>query len=172
MLATIIQNIFTKTYEEIFNTGVRCGTENERNRQLNERKEINRFKNEYLISKKVIVISNEWEDPMIGIVLGFEDFNRNECHPIIENAITNEVVVSFGKIVPYSSEILQSLVGMSPWARWEMLTGQKIKRNPPTDVKLSTYDELMQQLEDNRFFDFQEKMKERLKEYEVENNVE
>lgn len=153
MLYYIIQKFFKKTFEQIINAGICRGIGDERERQFMQRFQSRYFEQELLVGKKVIIVSNEWEDPLVGTVVGLETFGRNEAHLIVENAITHEVVISFGRVVPFSLEILTALTAMSPWVRWEILTDQKIERDPPDQLELKTIDQFIYELEQNQFFD-------------------
>jgi hypothetical protein len=152
MLIELLAKYFPTTYEKIFNIGMYHGIDKERRRDFEERAKIRRFEKEQLLNKKVIIISNEWEDPIVGEVVRLEDFDHGEGFPVVRNAITNQQLICFGKVVPFSVEGLKALVQMSPWTRWEILTGQKIIRNPPDDPILKTFDQFMEELDANGFF--------------------
>lgn len=155
MLVDIVRILFPKTYDYIFKMGVNYGIHQERTRAAEERAKIRRFTQEEWINKKVIVISNEWEDPLIGTVIGLEDFGRNEAHPIVRDAVTKKEFISFGKMVPFDLANLSALVGMSPWVRWEILTGQILDKSVPEDSRLKTFDQLMNELLQSEFLDDQ-----------------
>lgn len=146
MLIEIIRILFPKTYNYIFRLGVNHGIHEERTRATKDRDSIRRLSQEQWIDKQVIIVSNEWVDPFIGTVIGLEDFGRNEAHLVVKSAITDEIVISFGKVVPFSVENLDALLKMTPWVRWEILTGQKITRDEPIFSNLKTFDQFMDEL--------------------------
>lgn len=158
MLSSLIRNLFTKTHDEIFNNGLHHGVNKERDRQVTERTKIRRFEQEEWVGKKVIIVSNQWEDPLIGKVIGLEDFGRDEVHILVQCAISNRQIISFGKVIPFSPEILRAVVSLNPYDRWEMFTGQKIERKHPAELEqLSTYEELIQVLMDEGFVNWLDK---------------
>lgn len=152
MLVDIIRVLFSKTYDYIFKLGVNHGIHEERTRLAEERAKTRRFTQEEWINKQVIVISNEWEDPLIGTVIGLEDFERNEAHLVVKDTLTGETVISFGKVIPFSTDNLRALTQMTPWVRWEILTGQKIHRNAPEGTYLKSFHQLMMELDEKGFF--------------------
>lgn len=152
MLFEIIRILFPKTYDYIFKLGVDHGIYEERVRAAEERAKIQRFTQEQWINKEVIIISNEWEDPLIGTMIGLEDFGRNEAHLIVMNALTDETVISFGKVIPFSTDNLKAVVQMTPWVRWEIMTGQKIHSAAPENVYLKSFQQLMVELDEKGFF--------------------
>ena len=152
MLIEIIRILFPKTYDYIFRSGVRHGVFEEKSRASENRDNIRRITQEQWINKQVIFVSNEWDDPFIGTVIGLEDFERNEAHLVVKNALTDETVINFGKVLPFSVENLKAVVQMTPWVRWEILTGQKIYRAAPEGVYLKSFHELMMELDEKGFF--------------------
>lgn len=146
MLIEIIRILFPKTYNYIFRLGVNHGIHEERTRVTKDRDSIRRLSQEQWIDKQVIIISNEWVDPFIGTVIGLEDFGRNEAHLVVKDSLTGETVISFGKVIPFSIDNLKALTQMTPWVRWEILTGQKITRDEPMFSNLKTFDQFMDEL--------------------------
>lgn len=155
MLFELIKKLFPKIYQAIFNSGVSHGVIKERTRYLDDRQKIHLIAQEQWIDKKVIIISNEWEDPFVGTVVGLEDFERNEAHLIVRDAVSKKEFISFGKVVPFDVANLSALVGMSPWVRWEILTGQKLDKSVPENSCLKTFNQFMDELLQSGFLDEQ-----------------
>lgn len=89
-------------------------------RQANWEIEANTF-----IGKKVITISNNWDDPVVGVCVAYDDFGKGWPQrplPKIKDALTGEYGWCGGIIMLYSENRLQTLLSMDPFTRWGLLS--------------------------------------------------
>lgn len=75
--------------------------------------------NPFNMGDKVIVRSNEWDEPLkIGIYNG--QHAKHKTVPIID--INGEMFTCMGVVVPYSEELLTNLSQMSTKEQWNHLS--------------------------------------------------
>lgn len=75
-----------------------------------------------LIGKPVLVVSNNWEDPVIGQVIGVEFITAaNEPVPVVFDYIRQEKFICFGHVQPCTREKLPMFISMTPSQRWYMM---------------------------------------------------
>lgn len=75
-----------------------------------------------LIGKPVLVVSNNWEDPVIGQVIGVEFITAaNEPVPVVFDYITQKELICLGHVQPCTREKLPMFISMTPSQRWYMM---------------------------------------------------
>lgn len=152
-------NLFHKTIERIvdfiapsvllkqFNSGVFEGEKNEILRSRDLRSKTKFFEVEQRLGTPVIVVTNEWSDPVIGFVTDATTLGAGEApFPVVTDAVTDEPFVCFGHLVNFSESTLKALLSLNPYERWELVTDQHIERDPKEEVSLKTFDQTMESL--------------------------
>lgn len=87
------------------------------------------------IGKVVICVSNEWENPVVGKLLRYDQYGRAfeaspaSYFPVVEDYVSGEVRHCGGVQIPYSDEMIRLLVDkMTPYERWGVLTRSTIRQ--------------------------------------------
>lgn len=75
-----------------------------------------------LIGKPVITFGNEWTPMIVGELVAIEQFGRSDQTPlpVIKSYITGDNVISFGHLLPYSDKMLDTLMKLTPYERWNI----------------------------------------------------
>lgn len=149
MFVEIIKYLFPGTYDHIYASGMSY----QRRQEQANRDEIARCEKSMWVGSKVIILSNQWADPYVGTVTGTEDFGRGELFLVVKHAITQEEQISFGKPIKFTTENLKLLCSATPSARWNLLTGQAITHQLPSENVLSTYEQMIEKLAAAGFLD-------------------
>lgn len=157
-------NLFHKTIERIvdfvapsvllkqFNSGVFEGEKNEILRSRDLRSKTKFFEVEQRLGTPVIVVTNEWSDPVIGFVTDATTLGTGEApFPVVTDAVTDEPLICFGHLVNFSESTLKALLSLNPYEQWELVTDQHIERGPKEEVSLKTYYQTMSDLDDCGF---------------------
>lgn len=79
---------------------------------------------EYLVGKPVIVLSNEWKDPIIGTVLRHETFDHAfaTLWPVVFDELTQQEYLTFGSVCHYSEELVRAIEKLTPSEAWVLVT--------------------------------------------------
>lgn len=87
------------------------------------------------VGKVVICVSNEWENPVVGKLLRYDQYGRvfeaspASYFPIVEDYVSGEIRHCGGVQIPYSEEMVRVLVDkMTPYERWGVLTRTNIRQ--------------------------------------------
>jgi hypothetical protein len=113
-----------------------------------------------LIGKPVIAITGQYDDPLIGFVVGVTLFTEDKIpYPVISNYVTLQSQAVFGRIWPWSQELQDTLFKLSPEERWTLFNSadsisklsmplnETVKEQPSLSQQ-----EIMAKLEDNGFY--------------------
>lgn len=97
--------------------GMADGIQKERDRNRQERDRLHDIELQQYLGKKVIAISNEWENPIVGVVTGFEPITKAQrLVPIIHDYIRNEDVLCLSKIKFYTEQKLNAILTLDPFS--------------------------------------------------------
>jgi hypothetical protein len=96
----------------------------------------------------VIVITNNWGDPYVGLVTDAVFLGENDASPFLKTkcALTGKEHIHFGKHVLFSYPILKALMSVDPYERWTMMTNQDLLQQDKPDDELTSYEELEKRL--------------------------
>ena len=107
------------------------------------RRKMDLFMKQSLIGKKVIVLSNEWEDMTVGVVTRVELITQAKQPTfVVKDCFTKEELLTFNDVMEFDKETLQTLLKLNPYERWNLVcsncpvnwTKKKIgKITDPTD---------------------------------------
>ncbi len=94
-----------------------------------------------MIGKLIICVSNEWENPVVGKLLRYDEYGRAystmpaSWFPIVEDYVSGENRHCGGVQIPYSEEMIRVLVDkLNPYERWGVLTRSTIRSVPRTPL--------------------------------------
>lgn len=116
---------------ESFNKGVlsgkNVGASEALYQRITDQKESDLFELQKFMDQKIIVFGNDWEDPFFGYGTGIELITKAQ-QPVLcfKNAITGEVSVTFGKVFLYNESLMNAVLMLNPYQRWELATGQNL----------------------------------------------
>lgn len=108
-----------------------------------------------LINKPVLVVSNVWENPVIGQVIGIEFITTaNEPVPVVLDYITQKELICLGHFQPCTKEKLPIFISMTPSQRWYMMADRaSFNTFGPTEntSPILTADEIVEKLDKSGF---------------------
>lgn len=97
----------------------------QRERDIQQREEYKLADMKMMIGKPVIGISNEWENPVIGTVIGIEFITQaQQPIPIVRCAITGKEFITFSKVMPFTMQRFEALMKLNPYERWCLVDNQ------------------------------------------------
>lgn len=138
-----ILKMFGLTTVSHFNSGISLAIENAQRDCLHDRlKAKNKSKMLELtehIGKPVIGINNEWCSLEVGELMRLEQFGNPEsmAFPVIKNYLTGDSLINFGKTLPYSEELFDAMLKLTPYERWNICVNQaRVNWNKPKKDKL------------------------------------
>lgn len=103
-ITILTANHYNKGYQDRINSSVE------------EKRKIELFELEEMIGKKVICISNEWENPIIGIVKEVITITKaNNPVAIVIDYLTMKEIMVLGKIYPYTEQRFEAILKLSPF---------------------------------------------------------
>lgn len=75
------------------------------------------------IGKPVIVISNEWKDPLVGVLIHLEAIPHADATvkthlPVVIDAFSGQEFYTYGIIRPFSPKLLKAICKLDPDERW------------------------------------------------------
>jgi hypothetical protein len=91
------------------------------------------------VGKRVIYTSNEWEDPVIGKVIRVDYITKARCPVLVVADVLSgeERIILTDQVYEYSPEILDAILKLSPYQRWNMKSfNAPVKFNKPTSNKV------------------------------------
>lgn len=118
-----------------------------------DRKEIQVCCIEVDIGTPFISVTNEWDNPLIGIVLGVQYVTAGNC-PIahVYDFITNQSVYCGNSRVPYTDLNLDAILKLNPYQRWNLISKSSLDMDKPKYNKdCFSPDEIRTILEDRGF---------------------
>lgn len=91
----------------------------EEHRLATQRQDMERF-----VGMPVILITNEWENPVIGVGQSVESFGENQLFLLwIKDYLTGDLVTGTGPLMAYTPQRLNAILSLDPFQLWS-LTGQ------------------------------------------------
>lgn len=105
---------------------------------------------EFPVGSKVIVISNEWENLVVGTVTGYV-MNNSDIPAVFDN-ISGKELICCGVMHRFSNEKLKALCKLNPYERWNVVavqSGMISSEKPKIDTDeriLNSYEEYMEKL--------------------------
>lgn len=155
MLRKIIEKLFPRLVEEIFNEGHAHATLQVEVQRQEQRRIDWDMKMADFLNKPVIIIGNEWKSPLVGTVIGYESFGKpdQEPLPIIKDALTGETFLTFGMITIFEKARLKAIIEMGPEVSYGLLSFWNRRQLSPSFARLDeapgalkTYDEYITEL--------------------------
>lgn len=137
---------------EQISTAYKLGILNEQERRYNEIKNTDWLISRSLIGKFVIYTSNEWEDPVIGLVTRVDGITLANSPALIINDIISgeERMVLSSHVYDYAPETLDAILKLDPYQRWNLKSfySQVTYDKPKHCNKLLTPEEVKQKVRD------------------------
>jgi hypothetical protein len=98
----------------------------------NDRHEIQILCIETNVGKPFISVTNEWDNPMIGIVLDVE-FVTAGLFPIakVYDFVTNKVLLRGNTRIPFNRYNLEAILRLDPYQRWNLVTKSELPSDKP-----------------------------------------
>lgn len=84
------------------------------------------------IGKLFISVTNEWDNPTIGVVLDVEYVTAGNC-PIakVYDFITNTVVLCGNSRIPFTQYNLDAILKLDPYQRWNLVAKSSLDLDKP-----------------------------------------
>lgn len=117
-------NLFYSFFKKVFKKELQKDILDSQYKKLNEykdeqikiKKDIAIFEYETLLNKPVIVISNEWQNPIIGIATKIEFVSQtNNPMLVVFDYVENKEVMSNGIIYAYNEQRFNGLMKLDPF---------------------------------------------------------
>ena len=92
--------------------------------EVNRKKHlIEKIDMEMRLGKFYIVVSNEWENPVVGQCIRYESTGPGESAfiPVIQEVISGEEYFCLGILIPFQFETLEALMAITPDVRYSLL---------------------------------------------------
>lgn len=164
---TFIKKFFIKQDPKnhpLYKAGLKEGRYEENKRIYDQKAVSDLFEIESKIGKPVYTFGNEWEDPIIGVVVGVIYFNNRDVpFEQIYNFITKEITIATCKTYYYNKFKFDALYKLNPYERWNLIKDTNGTSTVPITNKLLTKEEVEKLLLENGFFDYINKTKEDIK---------
>lgn len=106
--------------------------------QQAQREEAQRMEASFLLNEPVVVLSNEWKEPMVGVLVDVDEVQHHSGArsflPVVEEAFTKEKFCVFGIVRPLSISMLKTVDKLNPSERWMLASryGSQVPR--PSDA--------------------------------------
>lgn len=126
-LYTFFQSSMLASFNQGVESGKGRGCNEAVDQRNNDKKESDLFELKKFMDQKIIVFGNGWEDPVFGYGTGIELITKAQ-QPVLcfKNAVTGEVSVTFGKVFLYNDMLMNAVLMLNPYQRWELATGQNL----------------------------------------------
>lgn len=112
-----IEDEYKDVKEKSFNDGVIEGRRSFYEEDKVERVKILNFEAQRIASSgPVIVLSNEWQNPVIGKVTSFttSHWDKEKNIPVVKDYLTGEVFEEYRTLIPFSMKTLEALGKLNP----------------------------------------------------------
>lgn len=90
--------------------------------QQAQREEAQRLEAGFMLGEPVLVLSNEWKEPMVGVLVSVDEVQHysgaKSFLPVVEEAFTKEKFCVFGIVRPLSIPMLKAVDKLNPSERW------------------------------------------------------
>ena len=107
-----LKSLISEHYTRGFMSGMSAQVQASRTRKIQDLE----IESENLINKTIIGVSNEYQNPVIGKVTGFEP-SKTHLIPIVEDMISGEKVWVNGVFKIYTSQLFHALMKLTPEER-------------------------------------------------------
>lgn len=121
-----------------------------------ERKRLVEVELSLMINKPVIVVGNEWNDPIIGFGLSIEHVSKARTPMlVVRDYLNGDDVLTFGVIRPFTNQLYRAIKKLDPFERWVLISRMQTNFedfNKPKIGIASTPEELDRKLAASGFF--------------------
>lgn len=145
-----------KAKQAAYQRGYQQGRADEHDDQMAQRQHYRRVDMDIMIGKPVILVPNEWCDPIIGFVVRVEQFNSNSSPmAVVQDELSGEERVCGGVMMGYSNQRLQMALDLDPYQLWAITAHNAHEGGdfdkPKSGVR-SSKEAIMAKLESTGFF--------------------
>lgn len=106
--------------------------------QQAQREEAQRLEAGFMLGEPVLVLSNEWKEPMVGVLVSIDEVQHHSGAksflPVVEEAFTKEKFCVFGIIRPLSISMLKAVDKLNPSERWMLASRYGSQVPCPSDA--------------------------------------
>lgn len=152
-----ICKFFPSQVENLRSISFSKGQNTSNNEQISLRKSYQTTELSLFVGQPVIIISNEWENPIIGFGHSIEFITKAQ-NPVllVEDALTGDVFMTMGKPFVFTQQRFDAIMKLTPFELGSLLysnayfdcTFEKAKRG-----HRDTHEELLQKLKNVQFFE-------------------
>lgn len=167
MIKKILLKLLSKDIEKMTTVAFNNGQMTEKMQDRQNRAKFARIAIEDMIGKPVIILVNEWSNPVVGELIAAHFKNEDSIHPLyeVQNYITGEATCSLCAPLAFSMQKLQALGKMDPDEMVALFHEGKDRfytyhkhptygKNPEELENFYTnFDDWMEKLTKNGFFD-------------------
>ena len=134
--------------------GVREGRASQQEEERNRRDEFRRIELEGCVDHPVIIVPNEWDNPVVGFGKSIVSVGRSNVL-LVHNYISNEEVICGGVRMDFSEQRLDICLSLDPYQLWAITAHNSVGNedfDKPKSGERWAKEKIMQVLEDNGFF--------------------
>lgn len=156
-LFSFIAPFFTKQIQIIKETSMREGYRNRIDFVEKENRQIEISQLNEMLGKKVICFSNEWENPVIGIVKEITTITQaNQPVPVILDYLTMKEGISLTEVYPYTEQRFEAILKLNPFERCALIytnfyNDEEFEK--PKIGTINTKEEIIKILKHNGFYE-------------------
>ena len=126
----------------------------ERERVSESRRQSDFYSLEGLVGKPVICISNEWENPVVGVAQKVDFITKGDCPVlVVKDYFSNEEKMIMGKSFLYTEQRFNAVFKLSPFELCSLIYGYIDDFDKEKKSALATKDEYVAELKKNGFFE-------------------
>lgn len=117
MIIKILNLLFPRTMASLEKSATLKGEARGRDNYVREKLEMENFEVErYAKCGPVIILSNEWQNPIVGKIVDVVDspFDSKKRIAIVKDYITGEVVECYNTMMPFTMQKLKAIGKMTP----------------------------------------------------------
>jgi len=117
-LFKLFSTFFKKEMQAISTHSVEIYKQEEKNR----RREFDYAELEIMVGHRVIAISNEWENPLIGVATSIVEITQaKNPRLVIKDYLTGQELVPFGKVYIFTEQRLNAILTLDPFELCSLL---------------------------------------------------
>lgn len=128
LIQSAMAGLFGLITKEDHNFEVQHAILEEKQKNREQREQLNTLCIEVDIGTAFISVTNEWDNPIIGIVLGVVYVTAGNCPiALVYDFISNQVVLCGNARLPYTDYNLDAVLKLDPYQRWNLIARSSLE---------------------------------------------
>lgn len=158
LIMKLLEKCFPKYFQTIREQAYSEGYWKRAKETNEQREQVELLELEQFLGKRVISVSNEWDNPQIGVALRIE-FITQAKSPIliVQDFLSNQEVMIMGKTYLYTPQRLQAVLKLNPFEACSLIYTYTNEFDKPKSGHRDENEIIMQTLTARGFFAIEEK---------------